>query len=104
LIVALESVWKNIDHDEKRLGWTDRVLENKKKEVAARFFFGLDKDNFLAKVTKAYMALVGDGRGGIFCENSLKRPTSWATLTSHNIMLNKFDLIVTNPNLVQKFR
>ena len=39
--------------------------------MASKSFRGFDKDAFLAKVTKAYMAIMGDGRGGVFCENSL---------------------------------
>ncbi len=34
---------------------------------------GSGKDDFLSKVAKAYMAIIGDGKGGIFCEDSLKK-------------------------------
>lgn len=65
--------------------------------VATDNFRGIDKDYFLSKVTKAYMALVGDGKGGIFCEDSLERPINWKSETRSKIQMDKFDLVLTNP-------
>lgn len=39
----------------------------------------------LSKVAKAYMAILGDGKGGIFCEDSLKLPTEWKPTTRQQI-------------------
>ena len=44
------------------------VTEPEKQKVAIKNFRGIDKDTFLSKVAKAYMAILGDGRGGIYCE------------------------------------
>ena len=63
LIVALEHVWGKLEQEAKKKRWSEAILENKKREVASRYFRGIDKDSFLAKVTKSYMAIVGDGRG-----------------------------------------
>jgi type I restriction enzyme M protein len=65
--------------------------------VAIENFRGIDKDYFLSKVTKAYMALIGDGKGGIFCEDSLENPKNWKSETRNKIKLNSFDVILTNP-------
>ena len=97
LIVALEYVWKKLDEEAKRMGWSTDLLIGRKKEVASRYIFGIDKDAFLAKVTKAYMAIIGDGRGGIFCENSLLPPEQWNSKTRSKIELGKFDVLLTNP-------
>jgi len=97
LIVALEHVWRKLDEEAKKKGWSETILVTKKKEVASKFFAGIDKDSFLAKVTKAYMAIVGDGRGGIFCDNSLLPPEEWNTKTQDRIKLNKFNVLLTNP-------
>ena len=35
---------------------------------------GIDKDYFLSKVTKAYMAIIGDGKSGVYCDDSLEVP------------------------------
>jgi type I restriction enzyme M protein len=43
------------------------------------------------------MALIGDGRGGIFCENALERPSEWGQATQLKIALGTFDVVVTNP-------
>jgi len=97
LIVALEYVWKKLDEEAKRRGWSKDFLAGKRKELASKFITGIDKDSFLAKVTKAYMAIIGDGRGGIFCENSLVPSSEWNPKTRQKIELGKFDVLLTNP-------
>jgi type I restriction enzyme M protein len=97
LIVALEYIWKKLEEEAKRKGWSKELLGSKRKEIASKFIAGIDKDSFLAKVTKAYMAIVGDGRGGIFCENSLLPFSDWNPKTKQKIELGKFDVLVTNP-------
>jgi type I restriction enzyme M protein len=78
-------------------GWSSRQLIKREVEISTRDFRGIDKDTFLAKVTKAYMAIVGDGRGGIFCENALLPPGEWRTSTQERIGIGSFDVILTNP-------
>lgn len=50
------------------------------------------------------MAILGDGRGGIFCENSLETPTNWGNDTQNMISLNAFDVILTNPPYGSKLK
>ncbi|WP_287585705.1 N-6 DNA methylase, partial [Candidatus Borrarchaeum sp.] len=97
LIFAMEHVWQKLKIEAKRKNWSTEMLQKRKTEIASKFFGGIDKDMFLAKVTKAYMALIGDGRGGIFCENSLEFPEKWQATTQQRIMLGKFDVLFTNP-------
>lgn len=97
LIVALEYIWKKLEEEAKRKGWSRELLGSKRREIASKFIAGIDKDSFLAKVTKAYMAIVGDGRGGIFCENSLLPLSDWNQKTRQKIELDKFNVLVTNP-------
>lgn len=97
MIVTLEYVWKKLEEEAKKKGWSEAVLENKKRDVATRYFRGIDKDSFLAKVTKSYMAIVGDGRGGVFCENTLKPVKEWNRKASDKIQLNSFKVLLTNP-------
>lgn len=70
--------------------------------MAIKNFRGIDKDSFLSKVAKAYMAIIGDGRGGIFCENSLENSSNWQSATSDNIQLGQFDVLITNPPFGKK--
>lgn len=97
LIGALEHVWIQLRSQAKRKGWTEKQLFKREVEVATDCFRGIDKDSFLAKVCKAYMALVGDGRGGVFCANSLSRPEEWPHGLREKAKLGVFDVVMTNP-------
>jgi type I restriction enzyme M protein len=97
LIMTLEHVWKKLEGQAKAKGWSAVQLDRKKRDIASKCFRGIDKDSFLAKVTKAYMAIIGDGRGGVFCENSLIPPMDWHHVTRDNIETGSFNVILTNP-------
>lgn len=97
LISALSHVWAQIRVEAKRKSWSDRQLARREVEVATDCFRGIDKDAFLAKVCKAYMALIGDGRGGVFCANSLAPPSDWPVEYQNKAALGSFDVVVTNP-------
>lgn len=97
LIAALEYVWHQVEADGKARGWSDVLIDRRKRDIASRYFRGVDKDSFLAKVTKAYMAIVGDGRGGVFCENSLRPQTEWQYSARDATPLETFDVVLTNP-------
>ena len=43
------------------------------------------------------MAILGDGKGNIYCEDSLENPNNWSNKTKQNINLGKFDVILSNP-------
>ncbi len=97
LIESLRHVWSKIDENSKKLGWSKKRIEDEKQYVATTYFRGIDKDSFVAKVTKAYMAIIGDGRGGVFCENSLEDVKEWSHKCQDKIDLGKFDVVFTNP-------
>lgn len=84
------------------LGWPEAEIEAEKQKVAIKNFRGIDKDNFLSKVAKAYLAILGDGRGGVHCENSLDKFTNWSAKTKEDIVEGTFDVIVTNPPFGKK--
>jgi len=102
LITALDYVWARLRAEASQKGWSERQLVKREDEVANDNFRGIDKDRFLAKVCKAYMALIGDGRGGVFCENSLTRPDTWSPLMQQKIRLGSFDIVMTNPPFGKK--
>ena len=97
LIMALEHVWKKLEAQVKAKGWSPVQLDRKKRDIASKCFRGIDKDSFLAKVTKAYMAIIGDGRGGVFCENSLLPPNDWHHTTRDSIKIGSSNVVLTNP-------
>lgn len=102
LVTALERVWSRLANEAKKKGWSDRQLLKREIEIATANFRGIDKDAFLAKVAKAYMALIGDGRGGVFCENSLIPPRDWPASMREKIRLGYFDIVLTNPPFGKK--
>ncbi len=102
LICALEHVWRKIEQEGERKKWSERQLANRLRDVSTRCFRGIDKDAFLAKVCKAYMALVGDGRGGVFCANSLEPLQNWPEAMRQKIDPGTFDVLLTNPPFGKK--
>lgn len=102
LINSLAHVWQEVDEEGATKGWTEERIIKRKIEVSTKNFRGVDKDAFLAKVCKAYMALVGDGRGGVFCENSLRPFSEWSKIMQDKIEPGKFDIVLTNPPFGKK--
>lgn len=104
LIVALEHVWRQIEADAAQKGWSATRIADERRHVATQYFKGIEKDRFLAKVTKAYMAIVGDGRSGVYCENSLLPPASWDPVINQDVVLGSFDVVLTNPPFGSKIK
>lgn len=104
LIAGLEHVWGKIEEEGLKNNWGKDKIKQEQLAIAGRYFRGIDKDSFLAKVTKSYMAIVGDGRGGVFCENSLKDPDKWSAKTRDKVEVGLFDVIVTNPPFGSKIQ
>lgn len=97
LVEALRHVWKKLDAEGEKYHWNKNNLQEEKMEVALNKIKGVDKDYFLSKVAKAYMAIIGDGKGGIFNEDSLERPENWGAMTKTKIHLGDFSVLLTNP-------
>lgn len=102
LVESLRYVWNKLEEKATELGWPEAEIEAEKQKVAIKNFRGIDKDNFLSKVAKAYLAILGDGRGGVHCENSLDKFTNWSAKTKEDIVEGTFDVIVTNPPFGKK--
>ncbi len=97
LIEALRHVWNKLDKEAQEYHWSDINLQEEKMSVALGNIRGIDKDYFLAKVARAYMAIIGDGKSGIFCEDSLDNPKNWSEKTRQKIHLKEFTVLLTNP-------
>ena len=102
LVESLRYVWNKVEQQGKEYGWPAHEIFAEKQKVAIRNFRGIDKDNFLSKVAKAYMAILGDGRGGVYCENSLERRENWSEETKKEITFGGFDIVLTNPPFGKK--
>jgi len=97
LVETLRYIWRKLDSEGERYHWNAANLKEEKMEVALNKICGIDKDYFLSKVAKAYMAILGDGKSGIFCEDSLDLPTNWQDKTKIKIGAGKFSVLLTNP-------
>jgi len=102
LVEALRHVWRKVDQQGEDYGWPDAEISSEKQQVAIKNFRGIDKDSFLSKVAKAYMAILGDGRGGVHCENSLESFKNWGSETRNSVQLGSFDIVITNPPFGKK--
>lgn len=96
LIETLRHKWASLEAIGNANGWSDDAIQEEKTSSAIKTIKGLDKDAFLVKVAKAYMAIMGDGKGSIYCEDSLDKPAAWES-ASWDIHLGSFDLVLANP-------
>lgn len=97
IIESLRYIWNNIITRYRQMGWSESAIMEEKIDVANKCIRGIDKDYFLSKIAKSYMAIMGDGKGGVFCEDSLERPENWSTKTRQKIHMGDFDVVLTNP-------
>lgn len=97
LVESMRYMWRILEEQALDYGWNEIALEEEKRSCAIKYIKGIEKDSFLAKVTKAYMAILGDGKGGIFCEDALLKPSEWKIATQQSIGLGHFDVLLANP-------
>ena len=97
LVEALKRLWSKIEEEGKEYGWSEGAISEEKKTVGIKNIRGIEKDSFLTKLGKSYMAILGDGKGGIFCEDSLEVPENWKELMQQNINLGTFSVSFSNP-------
>ncbi len=106
LIYALEHVWRAMEQNPRYRN--SPTLDREKQNIAQRCFFGIDKEIDLVKIAKAYMAIAGDGRGGIVQENTLHAPTEFQPrareLFTQGENFRQFDVIFTNPQFGSKIK
>lgn len=102
LVEALRHVWRSVEERGESLGWPETEIHSEKQKVAIDNFRGIDKDAFLSKVAKSYMAILGDGRGGVYCENSLDQPKNWNRKAREGVQFGSFDVVITNPPFGKK--
>jgi len=105
LVEALRHVHSKIEKKGKNLGWPIEMINAEKISKVNTNFRGIEKDDFLGKLAKAYMVLLGDGKSGVFPgEDSLNKTSDWDLDTRNGIQLESFDLVVTNPPFGAKIK
>ena len=83
LLETKEYFWGKIKSDAERI----QVVSN---------LYGIDKDLFLAKISRLYLDILSNGKSNIFCEDSLD-PNSYRAPAKESIKNESFDYIFTNP-------
>jgi type I restriction enzyme M protein len=73
----------------------EEINETKNKELISNLY-GIDKDSYLAKISKLYIDIISQGNSNIFCEDSLD-PNNYRKQTKDFIKDNHFDYVLTNP-------
>ncbi|MBU4338202.1 N-6 DNA methylase [Patescibacteria group bacterium] len=111
LIYSLEHVWEIMDKQTKYRGMDEAQKLQEKRNMAEKCFFGIDKENDLVKIAKAYMAIIGDGKCGIVSDNTLHLPEDYNKHAQElfvedeeNNILKQFDLVLTNPPFGSKIK
>jgi len=111
LIYALEHVWNLMEKQRKYRGMTESQFSAEKKRIAERCFFGIDKENDLVKIAKAYMAIIGDGKSGLVSDNTLHLPEDYNQKAKDLFVadeetntLKQFDVVLTNPPFGSKIK
>jgi len=102
LTMAMEKVREDIDQKYKKSHLTENQIEKIKSDYIGKNFCGVDVEEDLVRISKAYMAIVGDGRSGIFRSDSLAEPDFWHESMKNKIKLGTFDVVLTNPPFGKK--
>lgn len=101
LIATMRSLWEQMAHHRQWRGLSEQRLQNARKELAARCFYGIDKEIDLVRIAKAYMAISGDGRSNIVHENTLHRAADFRDDARSKFVqdgiFRQFDCVMTNP-------
>lgn len=75
----------------------DKTTQQRVSRYAEKKMVGIDFNPELVKASKMNMVMNNDGAGGLYQGNSLASPATWEdTLRSRNLM-DKVDLVFTNP-------
>lgn len=111
LIYALEHVWDAMEKQTKYRGMTEAQFVEAKRQMAEKYFFGIDKESDLVKIAKAYMAIIGDGKSGLVSDNTLHPPEDYNQKAKELFVedeetntLKKFDVVLTNPPFGSKIK
>ena len=97
LVECLKYFHNKIEQEGKELEWSEKIIEKEKIEKVTKHIRGIEADEFLSKVAKAYMIILGDGKSGIKCDDSLAVPKNWNADTKDKIKMGTFDVVITNP-------
>lgn len=110
LIYSLEHIWACMDTMPRYRGMSDIDMAQEKSNLARDTFFGIDKEMDLVKISKAYMAIIGDGKSGIAQQNTLHAAEDFEGrgrdlfVNNHDDTFKQFDVVLSNPPFGNKIK
>lgn len=110
LIYSLEHIWEHMDSSPKYRGMSEADLSQEKSDLARKTFYGIDKEMDLVKISKAYMAIIGDGRSGIAQQNTLHTAEDFEGrgrslfVNDRDNSFKQFDVVLSNPPFGNKIK
>ena len=97
LSVALESIRRQIAKLYETRGFSKEKLRSLLKDYSGKYVFGSDIDPLLYRISKSYMAIMGEGKGNIYNLDSLDLYDKLDENFKKQISKNSIDVITTNP-------
>lgn len=97
LSIAIEKLRKQIEELYKGRGFSKDRLNSLLKDYADKYVFGCDIDPLLYRISKSYMAIVGDGKSNIYNFDSLEPYKKLNADFTKRIRPGSVDVITTNP-------
>ncbi len=97
LSIAIEKLRKQIEELYRNRGFSKDKLNSMLKDYADKYIFGCDIDPLLYRISKSYMAIVGDGKSNIYNFDSLEPYDKLNSNFKSRIKPGSVDIITTNP-------
>lgn len=97
LSIAIEKLRKQIKELYKNRGFSKDKLNFMLKDYADKYIYGCDIDPLLYRISKSYMAIVGDGKSNIYNFDSLEPYDNLHPNFRKRIKPGSVDVITTNP-------
>ena len=101
LIATMRTMWATMERTREWRNLRADRLRTSQQKVAAQCFFGIDKENDLVRIAKAYMAISGDGRSNIVQQNTLHAAGDFEGDAARKFVrhgrFREFDCVMTNP-------
>ncbi|MCX4307586.1 MAG: N-6 DNA methylase [Acetatifactor sp.] len=97
LSIAIEKLRKQIEELYKNRGFSKDRLNSVLKDYADKYIYGCDIDPLLYRISKSYMAIVGDGKSNIYNFDSLEPYEKLHPNFRERIQPGSVDVITTNP-------
>lgn len=96
LVESLRHKHREIEDLGRKMSWPESKVTTEKSKAASETIYGIDKDDFLGKVAKAYLSILSESTGHVYSEDSLDVPVNWDEAFP-NIQLGGFNLVLANP-------